>query len=324
MKRLDYYWQSFNFVSLLLLPLAGLFCIISFIRANLYRCGFFKSYKAPVPVIVVGNITVGGTGKTPLIIELVKQLQAAGKSPGVISRGYAGASTSWPQIVDEHASAIQVGDEPKLIHMRTACPVVVGPNRQDDIELLQKNYNCNVILSDDGLQHYALQRDYEIVVIDAQRMFGNGLCLPAGPLRETVAKLQQVDLVLLNGGESDEFSFSLQAETCFPLNQSTDEKILLSQFAGKTVHAVAGTGYPTRFFNMLKNLQINVIEHAFPDHYVFLQEDLLFKDELAVLMTEKDAVKCTGFELQNHWSVPVDVVFSNSAETKLKQLLNSI
>ena len=324
MKRLDHYWNSTNFVSLLLLPLSYLFCFIGKVRASLYRIKFFKSYKAPVPVIVVGNITVGGTGKTPLIIELVKQLQSMGRKPGVISRGYAGSSSSWPQLVEKDITAIQLGDEPKLIHERTTCPVSVGPNRQQDIELLLSNHHCDVILSDDGLQHYALQRDIEIVVVDAQRKFGNGFCLPAGPLRERQSRLQQVDLVLLNGGEASEYSFDLLAEFCEPINKVSVEAKTLSEFAGKTVHAIAGIGHPPRFFNMLRALDIQVIEHEFVDHASYEQSDLLFNDDLPVLMTEKDAVKCADFNLLNHWAVPVNAVVSKSAQKKLDQLFQSI
>jgi len=324
MKRLDYYWNGLNFVSLMLLPLSWLFCFISKLRLALYRIKFFKSFKAPVPVIVVGNITVGGTGKTPLIIELVKQLRSMGKNPGVISRGYGGASASWPLLVDENVTAVQVGDEPKLIHERTACPVSVGPNRQQDIELLLSKYNCDVILSDDGLQHYALQRDLEIVVVDANRRFGNGFCLPSGPLRESVSRLQQVDMVLLNGGEADQLSFNLQPKSCLPINKATADAKALSEFEGKTVHAIAGIGNPLRFFNMLRGLGVQVIEHEFIDHASYVQSDLTFDDDLAVLMTEKDAVKCVGFELKNHWSVPVSTELSKPAQDKLNQLLQSI
>mgnify|MGYP000055758779 CR=1 FL=1 len=324
MKRLDYYWSSLNFISMVLLPLAWLFCFVSKLRVILYHLKLLKSFKAPVPVIVVGNITVGGTGKTPLIIELVKQLKALGKKPCVISRGYGGASSTWPQVVDEHADAVQVGDEPKLIHKRAACPVVVGPNRQQDIELLLKTYNCDVILSDDGLQHYALQRDLEIVVVDAQRKFGNGLCLPSGPLREGVSRLQQVDMVVLNGGDDNQISFKLQPQFCLAINRLNVNNKLLADYENKTVHAIAGIGNPSRFFNMLHRFGIDVIAHEFSDHASYTRSDVVFNDDLPVLMTEKDAVKCETFDLPDHWSVPVDVEFSELAKIKLQQLLKLI
>ena len=324
MKRLEHYWDSSTFVTLILLPLSCLFCFVSKVRASLYRIKFFKAYTAPVPIIVVGNITVGGTGKTPLIIELVNQLQSIGRKPGVISRGYGGIASSWPQLVEKDSTAIQVGDEPKLIHERTACPVSVGPNRQRDIELLLSKHNCDVILSDDGLQHYALQRDIEIVVVDAQRKFGNGFCLPAGPLRERQSRLQQVDLVLLNGGESSQLSFDLLPTFCEPINRPNVKDKALSEFAGKTVHAIAGIGNPPRFFNMLRALDIQVIEHEFADHASIEESDILFNDDLPVLMTEKDAVKCADFDLLNHWSVPVAAQISESAQKQLDQLFQSI
>ena len=322
MKRLDYYWNSINLISLSLLPLSGVFCLLGLLRAKLYHAGLLKSYRAPVPVVIIGNITAGGTGKTPMIIKLVEQLQKQGKKPAVISRGYGGQSTSWPQRVTATSTAEQVGDEPVLIFQRTACPVVVGPNRRQDIERLLADEACDVVLSDDGLQHYALQRDIEIAVVDASRKFGNGFCIPSGPLRERVTRLQQVDMVLLNGGDETQDSFKLLATSCVPVSNKTDENLDLSSFAGKTVHAVAGIGHPERFFTMLKQQNINVLQHVFPDHYAYKESELKFSDDLAVLMTEKDAVKCRGFSLNNHWSVPVDIVFSNSAQNKLNQLLD--
>jgi len=324
MKRLDHYWNSLNFISLVLLPLSGLFCIISMLRSKLYRLGIFPSYTAPVPVVVVGNITVGGTGKTPLIIELVKQLESSGWKPGVISRGYGGAASSWPQLVDESSSAEQVGDEPKLIHQRTRCPMVVGPNRKHDIELLLEKYDCNIVLSDDGMQHYALHRDIEIAVIDARRRFGNGFCIPSGPLRETVSRLQQVNMLVLNGGAAEQSSFNMMAEQCNPVGCNHAESVALKEFIGKTVHAVAGIGNPERFFVMLEKLGINIIPHAFSDHHAYCEADFAFDDQLPVLMTEKDAVKCNQFNVLNYWSVPVEISLSLSAQQQLDQIFSAL
>lgn len=324
MKRLDYYWYSINFVSLLLLPLSGLFCSVSFIRSKLYDFGILKSYRAPLPVVVIGNITVGGTGKTPLIIELVKQLQAGGRKPGVISRGYGGNATSWPQIVNTDTNAAKVGDEPQFIYQRTRCPLVVGPDRKQDIELLIKQFDCDIVLSDDGLQHYALQRDIEVVVVDASRQFGNGFCIPSGPLRETVSRLQKVDMVLLNGGGELQNSFSIQTSQCSFVGQGSIEKVNISDFSGKIVHAVAGIGNPQRFFSMLENLGIEVIPHAYADHYNYKESDFIFMDNLPVLMTEKDAIKCNEFKLNNHWSVPIDIVLSESAQQRINEIFEGI
>ncbi len=324
MKSLHQYWNNINILSVVLLPLSALFYLMSHLRKFLYRTAIIKSYKSPVPVIVVGNISVGGTGKTPLIIELVKQLQAIGKKPGVISRGYGGAANNWPQIVNEKTNAKTVGDEPQLIFQRTKCPFVAGPNRRDDIELLLKKFACDVVLSDDGLQHYAMQRDIEIAVVDAKRKFGNGFCLPSGPLREPVSRLKQVDLVLLNGGGSDEMSFNMQATNCHSVGDNQAEAKALSFFSGKTVHAIAGIGNPARFFSMLEKNNINVIPHEFEDHYNFKKSNVCFDDELPVLMTEKDAIKCESFALKNAWAVPVEIKLSESAQNKLNVMLSDL
>ncbi len=323
MKRLDYYWYSINFISLLLLPLSGVFCLLAHLRLLLYKIKLLKSYKAPVPVIVVGNISVGGTGKTPLIIALVKQLQSRGKTPGVISRGYGGKSDSWPRLVSAQTTAQQVGDEPQLIFQHCRCAVAVGPNRQQSIELLLSCSGCDIILSDDGLQHYALQREIEIVVVDAQRRFGNRLCLPAGPLREPRSRLDKVDLVLFNGGSSQQMSFAMKVVQCVGVGAETKDR-MLSSFRGQTIHAVAGIGNPQRFFNMLKSHDIKVIEHAFSDHHIYSESDLNFNDDFSVLMTEKDAVKCGDFVLPDHWAVVIEIVISAPAQQQLKQIFDSL
>lgn len=324
MKSPPHYWDSINPLSILLLPVSGLFCLLAKLRALFYKKGWLSSYRAPLPVIVVGNISVGGTGKTPLIIELVKQLQARGHKPGVISRGYGGQASSWPQRVTAASTAQQVGDEPVLIFQRSGCPMVVGPNRRADIELLLRGSDCDVILSDDGLQHYALQRDLEIAVVDAQRQLGNGFCLPSGPLRETAARLLTVDLVLLNGGDSTQTSFRLVAGECAPVGQTGLAPRDLSEFKNSRVHAIAGIGHPQRFFTMLQENGIEVIPHAFADHYVYQPNDLQFADDLPVLMTEKDAVKCREFALTQHWSVPVTAELSAAAQQQLDQHLQRL
>lgn len=324
MKRLDHYWNSVNFVSILLLPLSIVFFCLSQLRKQLYKLNFLSSYKAPLPVIIVGNITVGGTGKTPFIIELVKQLQQQGKKPGVISRGYGGQSQHWPLVVNDQTDAVIVGDEPQLIFQHTKCPIVVGPNRKNDIELLLEKYKCDVILSDDGLQHYALQRDIEICIVDAIKLYGNRWFIPAGPMRESLARLKQVDMVLFNGGNESALSFKMTPTMCIPVAQNELHSIELKELSGKTVHAVAGIGHPQRFFSMLEQYNIKVIPHAYADHHRYQLSDLIFDDDYSVLMTEKDAVKCVGLALNNHWSVPVGVVLSESAQHKVNQIIDSI
>jgi len=324
MKPLDHYWNGVNFVSILLLPLSIVFFCLSQIRKQLYKLKLLSSYKAPLPVIVVGNITVGGTGKTPFIIELIKQLQLQGKKPGVISRGYGGQSQYWPLVVNDQTDAVMVGDEPQLIFQHTKCPIVVGPNRKNDIELLLEKFKCDVILSDDGLQHYALQRDIEICIVDAIKLYGNGWFLPAGPMRESLARLKQVDMVLFNGGDDTVLSFKMTPTMCVPVAQNELRSIELKKFSGKTVHAVAGIGHPQRFFSMLEQYNIKVIPHAYTDHHHYRLSDLIFDDDFSVLMTEKDAVKCGALTLNNHWSVPVAIALSESAQHKVNQIIDSI
>jgi tetraacyldisaccharide 4'-kinase len=323
MKRLDQYWYSQNPVAWLLLPLTALFCVIRFVRKECYSSGLFKSFRLKVPVIIIGNISVGGTGKTPLLIELCSQLRSKGYRPGVITRGYGGHAQQWPQLVTAQSSAYELGDEPVLIASRSHCPVVAGPDRVAAGEYLLEHSDCDVILSDDGLQHYRLRRDAELVVIDAQRMFGNGFCMPSGPLREPVRRLASVDLSLLNGATAEQTGFVLIALLCESL--ASDQKSrLISDFASGPVHAVAGIGNPGRFFSMLREQGLDVIEHPFADHYVYKPADLQFDDDYPILMTAKDAVKCTDFDLENHWSVPVDVELTASAQAGLDKIIQKV
>lgn len=320
MKSLDQYWYSHNIIAWSLLPLSLFFLVLSQLRKLLYKCKVFKSYRAPVPVVIVGNISVGGTGKTPLIIELVKQLKNQGLKPAVISRGYGSHARHYPFNVLPHHTANEVGDEPLLIAQRAECPVVIGANRREDIELCLVEYDVDIILSDDGLQHYALQRDIEIAVIDSSRQFGNGFCLPAGPLRETTARLTNVDLVIHNGG-SEACNMQIRSGELQALNTNSIDKKLLSQ----KIHAVAGIGNPQRFFDLLKQLGFDVIPHIFSDHYQYQEKDLHYNDELPVVMTEKDAVKCKAFShLTQHWYLPIDAVLSKQAKIKFNQLISQV
>ncbi|MDH5710925.1 MAG: tetraacyldisaccharide 4'-kinase [Gammaproteobacteria bacterium] len=324
MKRIDACWYSQNPVAWLLLPLAILYCVIIFIRRQLYRLGMLKNFKCSVPVIIVGNISVGGTGKTPLLIALCKLLISQGYRPGVISRGYGGSFEGERQLAAGDSAKL-VGDEPCLIHVRTHCPVVVGRDRVAAAELLLKNNNCDVILSDDGLQHYRLQRDIEIAVVDTRRMFGNGYCLPAGPLREPVSRLKQVDLVVdhCSAGESAVSKVNFTLMFTDAINLKTGESKELDNFTGSVVHAVAGIGYPERFFAQLRQAGLSVIEHAYPDHYQYAINDLMFNDDNPVLMTEKDAVKCRHFANDKFWYAPVDAVLSPGFKQELLAKLKS-
>ena len=319
--RLASLWYGSHPLSIALAPLGWLFGWVAAVRRRAYRAGLLRSTKMPVPVIVVGNITVGGTGKTPVVIWLVEMLRRAGQRPGVVSRGYGGAATTWPQTVDADSDPSMVGDEPVLIARRTACPVVVGPQRVQAARKLLADHDCDVIVSDDGLQHYALARDFEIAVIDGARRLGNGRCLPAGPLRERPVRLQTVDVVLVNGeGPVGECTFRLSGDRAISLLDPNISRNL-DQWRGGTVHGVAGIGNPDRFFAYLRVRGLTVVEHPFPDHHRFHEEELQFGDDLPVIMTEKDAVKCRSFARPHHWSVPVDAHLDPACEQRLQHLL---
>lgn len=302
MKSLDHYWYSQNLFAWALLPLSWLFRLVALVRRKMYRANILASTRLPVPVIVVGNISVGGTGKTPLLIALCELLKTLGYRPGVVSRGY-GADLQGEVLVTEHSAAEKVGDEPLLIASRSGCPVAVGSRRPAAAKLLLKNHDCNIILSDDGLQHYAMQRDIEIAVVDASRLHGNGHCLPAGPLREPTSRLNSVDFVVYNGKTDFAYWFDLEFMTA--VNVATGATAELKSFSGQKVHAVAGIGNPERFFEQLENEGIEIVPHRFSDHHAYTLNDLSYDDALPVLMTEKDAVKCTHFKLSTLWSVPV-------------------
>lgn len=263
-----------------------------------------RSVRLPVPVIVVGNLTVGGTGKTPLTIALVEALRQHGWHPGVVSRGY-GGHRHVPELLNDTPDPAEVGDEPCLIRARTRAPVAVGRDRPAAAWLLVEA-GVDVVIADDGLQHYRLQRDIEICVIDGIRRFGNGWLLPAGPLREPLQRLERVDFRVCNGGvpKSGEVPMRLLGDLARPL-VGQEPPVSLESLAGRRVHAVAAIGNPDRFFDSLRAQRIEPIEHPFPDHHAFTEDDLDFGDDLEVLMTDKDAVKCVRFARPHWYSVPV-------------------
>jgi len=299
----------------LLLPLSGIYWFLITLRRFLYQIGLFGRHKAAVPVIVVGNITTGGTGKTPVTIWLVNALRERGLAAGIVSRGYGGSRSSTSMRVDAASDPTVVGDEPVLLAQRTQCPVVVDANRARAAQMLADD-GVDVIVADDGLQHYRLERTYEICVIDGARGLGNRLLLPAGPLRETIDRLEEVDQILVNGkrheesgditvGEQNAIEFNLVASEVERLNGSLTRPI--KRFSGTTVHGIAAIGNPARFFDMLRAHGIQVIEHAFRDHAAISQRDLEFGDDFDVLMTEKDAVKLGHVSSDKYWVVPVDM-----------------
>lgn len=321
-RWLNRIWQTRNGVSQSLRPLSWLFCGVVFGRRLLYRLRLLPSAKLPVPVIVVGNLTVGGTGKTPLVVAVAELLQAAGYRPGIISRGYRGKARSWPQQVRPDSDPVMVGDEPILIARRTGCPMAVGPKRVEDAHSLLKYADCDVIISDDGLQHYALRRDVEIVIIDGQRRFGNGLCLPAGPLREPVRRCESVDFILVNGAPAGPNEIAMQYEGETLINMADPQrKLPLAELRGQDVHAVAAIGNPQRFFERLAAAGLQVREHVFPDHHLFRKRELDYGPTVPIIMTEKDAVKCQRFAQPNMWYLPVSAKLDKNFA---HQLLNRI
>lgn len=315
----QWYEKKYSLFIFMLLPFSLLFGLIVRLRRLCYRLGLMKSHRAPVPVIIVGNITVGGSGKTPVIIALCQRLLAMGYHPGVISRGYGGTYGD-PALVLPASDPLVVGDEPVLIARNGKVPVVVAKRRIDAVNLLLAKHDCNIILSDDGLQHYALQRDMEIAVV---KQLGNRFLLPAGPLREPVSRLKSVDLVVHT---------QLSGNTLINLFDSSFRQSTTA-LAGKWIHAVAGIADPDPFFSLLKSMGACVIPHAFPDHYPFKPNDIHFLDRRMVVMTEKDAVKCYSFAHENDlcsgtsdvWYLPVEAMFDASFDTqffsKLKELL---
>lgn len=292
-------------------PLAALYGGVSELRRRLYRRGVLRAQRLPVPVIVVGNLTAGGAGKTPLAIALVEALRARGRKPGVVSRGYGGSARA-PMLLDAQPDPSVVGDEPALIRARTGMPVAVGADRPAAARLLLDRH-VDVIVADDGLQHYALARDVEICVVDGVRRFGNGRQLPAGPLRESVSRLREVDFIVCNGDSprTDEVPMGLSLTDAVALVPPSRRQPLAT-FTDRHVHAVAGIGNPARFFESLRAFGIRLTEHPFPDHHRYTAQDFEFGDDLPVLMTEKDAVKCRGFAKTNWWTVPVTAQLPDS------------
>ena len=290
-------------------PLAALYGGVTRLRRRLYRMGWLSSVALPVPVVVIGNISVGGTGKTPLTIALAEALRARGLRPGVVSRGY-GGSERGPALLDASADPARYGDEPCLIRA-AGTPVAIGRDRPAAARLLL-DAGCDVILADDGLQHYRLRRAVEICVVDGARRFGNRRLLPAGPLREPLARLGEVDFRVCNGGsaESGEVPMHLEGGMARALRDNAAQS--LEAFRGQRVHALAGIGHPQRFFDDLRAHGIEVVPHPFPDHHAYAPGDLDFGDTAPVLMTEKDAVKCAAFAPPQAWAVPVRAVLPAS------------
>ena len=318
MRTLEQQWQRRLGWHLLLLPLSVLFVALVTARRALYRIGVLRSERLPVPVIVIGNITVGGAGKTPLVLWLSESLRLAGYHPGIVSRGHGGRAIV-PTRVESNGDAKELGDEPVLLAQRSGAPVWIGRDRVAVARaLLSAHPECDVLVSDDGLQQYRLQRDIEIAVVDGDRQFGNGWTLPAGPLREPASRLRSVDVVIVNTLARsalavwpeahrlrvDPMTMRLTGRVFYRLH-SPDLRATAADLQGKRLHAIAGIGHPERFFSHLRALGLTFEQHPFPDHYAYKAEDLQFEPGNVILMTEKDAVKCSHFPIAEGWVLPV-------------------
>ncbi len=336
-------WQRLGGVALVFLPLSLAFRALVALRRRLYLSRLLPSWRAPVPVVVVGNITVGGTGKTPLVIEVVEILARRGWTPGVIARGYGRVprTESDPRgvvrVYPDVATPEHFGDEPVMIARRSRVPVYISPDRPAAARaLLAAHPEVNVLVSDDGLQHYALARDVELVVIDGERGFGNGLLLPAGPLREPVSRLASVDAAVVNGGWSDtvsaprQFAMQLGRERFFAI--ASNQELAAPEFAlaarGRSVVALAGIGNPDRFFEHLAKLGVSARGIAFADHYAYQAKDLKLPGAEVIVMTEKDAVKCAAFADARMWYLRVDAIlppeFDDFLLTRIAQSRRSV
>jgi tetraacyldisaccharide 4'-kinase len=303
---IDRYWYNLHPLCWLLWPLSLVYQSLAALRR--FYLSRFRQQPCSVPVIVVGNLTVGGVGKTPLVIALAKELKQRGLRVGIVSRGYGARFVKFPFEVSKDARAIEVGDEPLLLAQKTDCPVVIAPKRIEAVRYLLKKYQSQVVISDDGLQHYAMGRAIEIVVIDGARGLGNGFCLPAGPLREAISRLKQADFVVINGNLQRPLSFkSSYRMDLIPgeFMQVKNNSIVAKEKLKPTVAAVAGIGNPERFFTTLSSLGIQFNPYSYPDHHSFRLEELDV-DEKIVVMTEKDAVKCRPFATDRMYFLPVE------------------
>lgn len=318
-RRLASVWYSPQHpMRWVLWPLEMVYRLVFAVNRSCYTFGLKKTKDLPVPVIVVGNVTVGGTGKTPCVIWLANQLKDRGLRVGCVSRGYGGETADGPRRVNGSSDPLEVGDEPVLIAAATGCPVMIDPDRVAAGEALLAEKRLDVLIADDGLQHFALGRAFEIAVVDGERGLGNGACLPAGPLREPARRLDHVDAVVVNAGDWGEGSVFRMALVPSRVSQlSGNGRRTLSDFRDTIVHAVAGIGNPDQYFEMLRAHKIRVIPHAFQDHARFEPSDLDFEDEHPILMTEKDAVKCRTFADERFWSVAVNLEFQGGDGDRL-------
>ncbi|CUX96613.1 tetraacyldisaccharide 4'-kinase [Candidatus Doolittlea endobia] len=311
-------WFGASRLYWLLLPFSWLYGFITVLIRSSYLFGWRKVHHFPLPIVVVGNLTAGGNGKTPMVLWLVTQLQQRGWRVGVVSRGYGGQAARYPLLLNETTTSDQCGDEPLLIWQRTGAPVAVAPRRVEAVAALLYTQPLDVVVTDDGLQHYALGRDIEWVVIDGQRRFGNGWCLPAGPMREWVGRLRTVQAVIVNGGEARPGELPMRLVASAAINLLSGERRALGSLS--PIVAIAGISHPARFFATIRTGGVTPVRMvAFNDHQAYHQQmlDTLVSSEEQLLMTEKDAVKCRAFARTNWWYLPVDAQLLPEAEKAL-------
>jgi|TARA_B100001250_G_scaffold394141_1_gene397678 tetraacyldisaccharide 4'-kinase len=320
-RVLNWIWYSNSFVGILLYPLSLLFRLIIFFR-KLYFLHIINKPNFPnTPIVIIGNLTLGGTGKTSFIIWLANTLSKSNIKVGIISRGYKGSYSGNPTNVNSKSNPFVVGDEAVMISKKTNCRVVVAHNRVDAAKYII-NDDIDILLSDDGLQHYAMKRDFEFIMIDGKRGLGNGMCLPAGPLREPASRIKKANSVIINEGDftySNAIKTTMKVDGVRQIEGTTIKQI--EDFSRTTVHAVAGIGNPSSFFDLLRDYSINVIEHPLPDHANITSNDLLFDDNFPVFITDKDAIKYNFSISKNIWVVEV---FLNFKENDTRYIINSI
>ena len=323
---MKFWYQQDTWPAAILNPLSWVYRFFIAARRLLYRYNIFKVHKLSVKIIVVGNIAVGGTGKTPVVAALANYFKTQGFRVGLVSRGYGGQAKQWPQVVTKKSDTKLVGDEPVMLVQQTDLPMVVGPDRVKAAEKLIADYDVNLVISDDGLQHYALGRDVEVIVMDGVRRYGNGSVFPAGPLREPKSRGSDCDFVLIKQhGDAvlaaDEVGFKLTPSQPYQISSGRSGDLKLP--AGQKIHALAAIGFPEQFFKVLREQGFEVLPHVFPDHYYFKAEDIYFDDGLPVVMTEKGAVKCQEFADEHHWALPVEAKLSSEFLAKLKARISS-
>jgi tetraacyldisaccharide 4'-kinase len=306
-RQFPKFWLKRGLISYLLWPFSMLYWLIFKLRKNFSTTTIITK---PCKVIVIGNLTVGGSGKTPLTIALASFLKQNNFRVGIISRGYGGKSNHYPLLVTKESNPLEVGDEALLMARNSDCPVMISPKRSQALNKLLLQNDFDFIISDDGLQNFSIPHDLEILVIDAKRFWGNGFLLPAGPLREDVSRVKKINLVVINGESVQKIDFPFYQMKLLPLKfqrvNNPSQVISIAELKNKTVHAVSGIGNPNNFFAMLKTLGLKIIEHSFPDHYLYQASDLVeFSMQDIVIMTEKDAVKCQSFTSDNFYYLSV-------------------